>query len=40
MLWRLREPEVQAEYQSFVKERRADVKSNCVEEWLSPQWDE
>ena len=31
-LWRLHEPEVQAEYQNFIKEHCADVKSSCVED--------
>ena len=31
-LWRLRELEVQAEYQNFIKERCADVKPSCEED--------
>ena len=31
-LWRLCEPEVQAEYQNFIKECHADVTPSCVED--------
>ena len=36
--WRLPEPKVQAEYQNFNKERRADVKPSCVEDVFSAGW--
>ena len=31
-LWRLRQPEVQAEYQNSIKKRRADVTPSCIED--------
>ena len=31
-LWRLHEPQLQAEYQNFIKERPADVKPGSVED--------
>ena len=32
-LWRLGEPEVQAEYQNFINEHRADVKPSVEDIW-------
>ena len=38
-LWRLRELEVQAEYQNFIKERCADVNPSCMEDAWNNQKD-